>query len=120
MLEANYSLKEVFVDRRDLVADALNLLKKDFAQIGVDFSVDASTYADYPSFLNNLRSLVTSLLEKHTPLFFQLMYRVDLGEKKVKELMDTIEEIPLTALSEGILNRELQKAVFRNKFRSKT
>ena len=102
-----------------LLADAIQLLENDFLTSGIDLKIAGKIFGD----AFDLRELLAKEIIKtggpSSEQFYRLLYRVDIPEAKVKELLD--EEIGLPfeiRVAELLIIRALQKAYFRKKFKS--
>ena len=68
--------------------------------------------------LKQLAARVTVLIEQGAETFFQLMYRLDISEKKLNGVMD--EEHVAENIARLIYDRQLQKIESRKLFSSQT
>ncbi len=68
-----------------------------------------------------LAKQVDYLLERRTEHFFNIMYRLDIDERKVtKALSPSSDEIPAYALARLIVERQKQKNDTKQKYKSDT
>lgn len=66
-----------------------------------------------------LAQQIDYLLEKRTEHFFNLMYRLDIDERKVaKALSPVSDELPAVALAKLIIERQKQKNATKAKYKS--
>lgn len=62
---------------------------------------------------------VQELLDRQLDTLLQICYRIDLGEDKVKEILSVSPPGQVAAdLANAMLDRELQKVYFRQKYRT--
>jgi len=66
--------------------------------------------------LAQLEQRVTEILQRGPDDFFQLMYRLDIAEKKLNDAMYA-SETPAAAIARLIYNRQLQKIQVRAAFK---
>ncbi len=81
------------------------------------FEVDNLPISNLESLHYKLSSVVLHLLNSDLPKLLQILYRIDVEEKSVKEAMiadDT--ELIAERIARLILKRELQKAELRQKY----
>jgi hypothetical protein len=102
-----------------LLPDAIKILENDFITSGMELSISGKIFGD----VFDLRDLIAKeIMKTGGPLseqFYRLMYRADIPEAKVKELLN--EEITAsfeTRIAELLIIRCLQKAFFRKKYSS--
>ncbi len=102
-----------------LLPDAIVLLENDFLISGIELKIAGKIYGD----VFDLRELVAKAITKTggpaSEQFYRLLYRIDIPETKVKELLNEAPGEPFEIrVAELIIIRALQKAYFRRKFKS--
>lgn len=102
-----------------LLPDAVGLLENDFRTSGIELNITGKIFGD----VYDLRDLLVKEIARTggpgSEQFYRLLYRVDIPEKKIKELWNAEAGKPFEELiAEAIIIRELQKAFYRKKFQS--
>ena len=105
---------------RALLQDTVRQIKKDFLQNGFELQLDEDQFQNYQDLFSSLEEILSWLLERDEPRLLQLLYRIDLGEEKLKKSMMENEQHSLAAiLAQLIIKREAQKVLIRNHFQQK-
>lgn len=101
------------IQANQFLAETTQQLKKDFLTVGINFDIDnpVENYIQLFSFTSNL---VEALNEKDPKRIINLLYRIDLPEKKVQLEMQKSELSFSELLAELIVKRELQKVIIKN------
>ncbi|MEO5643514.1 MAG: hypothetical protein ABIQ40_05645 [Bacteroidia bacterium] len=102
-----------------LLPDAILLLEKDFLNSGMELKISGVIFGD----VFDLRELIAKEISKTggpaSEQFYRLLYRVDIPEIKVKEILNEAPGTPFEIrIAELIIIRALQKAFFRKKYKS--
>lgn len=109
------SLKPWF-DKPALINDCVAQVQKDLAMYGIHLFYSGTHTDAYAELFAQLQPQIEKLLQSNTKLM-EILYRVDVSEKALKDLDPTHE--PLShAITRLILWRELQKVVTRFLLRS--
>ena len=90
-------------------------LEKDFLMIGINFDIDTPV-SDYKYLFSFTYHLVNALNEQNPQKVLNLIYRIDLAEKKVQEEMQKTQLSFTEMLSEMIVKREIYKVILRKKY----
>ena len=90
-------------------------LEKDFLMIGINFDIDTPV-SDYKYLFSFTYHLVNALNEQNPQKVLNLLYRIDLAEKKVQEEMQKTQLSFTEMLSEMIVKREIYKVILRKKY----
>ncbi len=98
-----------------LLKEVVAQINKDFRLQGFDVEFSGKGETAYQELSRQLKPVIDYMLENQTEKFWNLLYGIDLNERKVKNILfsenqnlDTIQ-----ALTDLILKRELQKVVIR-------
>ena len=98
-----------------LLKEVVAQINKDFRLQGFDVEFSGKGETAYQKLSRQLKPVIDHMLENQTEKFWNLLYGIDLNERKVKNILfsenqnlDTIQ-----ALTDLILKRELQKVVIR-------
>ncbi len=90
------------------------------ALIGVDFEMEIAQDAEEEELLMHLGDRVAELLENRPEYFFNLLYRLDVSEQKVHQVLTTETGQPVNlAIARLILDREKARLETRRKYSSK-
>jgi len=66
---------------------------------------------------NKLISLINELINKDFHALLQLLYRIDVSEKKIRSYLEKNQEDSAAVLADLIIERQLEKIESRKKFR---
>jgi len=77
-------------------------------QIANDFALEVPAMASKQQILTYLQQVVSGLLEGNAERFFQLMYRLDISEKKLEAALAD-RELGIMKVAQLIYDRQLQK-----------
>ncbi len=114
MNEQEFGLEKRHFTDKELLEDTLNQIEKDFGQIELQLREVKQGDDYFERLCADLSYTVDALLDKAPDRLFSLMYRIDLPESRISNLLGSDE--PAMAIAEMILKRELQKVVIRRKF----
>jgi hypothetical protein len=98
-----------------LLQEVVNQINKDFRLQGFDVEFSGEGETAYQELTDQLKPVVEYMLENQTEKFWNLIYGIDLSERKVREILFGKEERvdAIQELTDLILKRELQKVVIR-------
>jgi hypothetical protein len=101
-----------------LLPDAVTLLENDFATSGIELKISGKIFGD----VFDLRELIAkAIVQTGGPAseqFYRLLYRVDIPEAKVNQLLQEEPSAPFEIrVAELLIVRALQKAFFRKKYK---
>jgi hypothetical protein len=90
------------------------ILSKDFETISPDFIINVKDIRNINEFKKVLSDKIKVLLENKFDLLINLLYRIDIEDRKIEELFSKKdkENIP-GSLAELIIERQLQKIYYR-------
>ncbi len=86
-------------------------IQKTFAQT---FALEAEKLISKEATINAIANKVTDMLEWQTEQLFSMLYRLDISEKKLKEVMNMAEDVPM-AIATLIYSRQCEKIESRAK-----
>ena len=104
------------MNEQDLAASSA-LIIKDF-QLDSDALSLASNEISQETLLAKLTAIVNYLLSKDFNRLMNALYRIDVSEEKLKRTLASNTDNTAKAISELILERELQKVETRKKYSS--
>lgn len=115
---AHWQQPEVALNATQALLQAtVRQIKKDFLQNGFELQLDEDAFQNYQGLCDSLEEILSWLLERDEQRLLQLLYRIDLGEEKLKKSMMENEQHSLAAiLAQLIIKREAQKVLIRNHF----
>lgn len=118
---ANWHQPELSLDQnRELLQATLKQIKKDFIQNGLELQLEEIQLEDYDALLHTLEEMLSWLLERDEQRLLQLLYRIDLGEEKLKKsMLENEQESLASLLAKLIIKREAQKVLIRNHYAQK-
>ncbi len=92
-------------------------VKKDFEIFGHEIKFSGNEFTAYEELKNQLAPLLLKLYQSNSSAFQSLLYRVDISEKKFRELIEnTSKENFAEQLAEAVIQREFQKVLTRKFF----
>lgn len=98
----------------DFVEKTKNQIRKEFFKVGVSIPIKEDI-KDKDSLVLDLKDELNAIIDQHPQLLAQLFYSIDLPEEKVKNVMNSNEDITRN-IAELILFRAAQKVYTREKF----
>lgn len=110
----------VYKNDAEILRQTAQQIEKDFASNGIKISFSGDAFTVYDELFPQVKTIVNSLLENNRKKFAQLLYTIDLSEKKVNTIFgnhsfpDSVEKI-----TQFILERELLKVITRRHFSKK-
>ncbi len=104
-------------DRKKLITQTLIQIQKDFQPYADELWYDGDIDNAYESILAQLSDLVALLLQREAQNFMNILYRVDISDKRFKNILDNAADTP-NELADAIIKREFQKVWIRLHFSS--
>ena len=106
----------VYHQRIEIIQATAEQIIKDFTPFftgdeTIRFSGNAETA--YPELKNQILPIVTKMMDLNFEKFLSLLYRIDVSEKKVKEISLEHPDNFEVKISELIIERELKKVLIR-------
>lgn len=90
---------------------------KDFEIFGHEITFSGNELMAYDELKNQIAPLLFELHQNKIHSFQSLLYRIDISEKKIRELMDdSAKDNFSSALAEAVIQREFQKVLTRKYF----
>lgn len=99
---------------QDLIRETFEQLNKDLQMSGISNQLETSPIEEA---MQQTKSLIESLVEGHSTHLFQLLYRVDINQEKIRALFNGETNDACSELTKLILQREYQKVVLRRSFK---
>lgn len=121
----NLPLSKTDLDRYErsvaLLEDVVAQINKDFRLQGFDVEFSGKGETAYQELTDQLKPVIEYMLEHQSDTFWNLIYGIDLNERKVKDILFGTQEEPdaIGQLTDLILKRELQKVVIRYHYSGK-
>ncbi len=109
-----YSLEELknFLVDRSFNQKVLRQIEKDFAQLRLEIDINDSEV------IRQIQEQVEMLLYNDNQRLMNLLYRIDINEKKISELQAHDPAMPENdVITFLIIQRELQKVMFRELYK---
>ncbi len=102
-----------YKNRRDIIDKVVSQINKDL-NLDIYMNADGDSTELYESLLQEVSNELRKMLTKSGGQIEQALYKIDVSEKAVsRALSDFKEEEPVVIFARLILERELQKVVFR-------
>lgn len=102
----------------DFVEKTKNQIRKEFLKVGVSIPLKEEI-KDKDSLVSDLKDELNAIIDQHPQLLAQLFYSIDLPEEKVKNVMNSNEDITEN-IAELILFRSAQKVYIKEMFSDKS
>lgn len=116
-MEENFS-PEKYLTQTGLLKKTLDQIEKDFSASGIDFTFEKMAAPVFEDICNAIQKRIGLLMSGDSGALNNLLYRIDLSEKKVKQLLHDEGELKFQGkLAEMIVKRELQKVVIREYYK---
>lgn len=96
---------------------SISLIRKDFNLDESELIIQEAELT-HDALLKKLTYIVSYLLEKDFSRLLQVLYRIDISEEKLKSALSSNEIAPAAAISQMILEREMQKVETRKRYRA--
>lgn len=107
----------VYKNNEEIIRLTAMQVEKDFASNGIDISFSGNTLTAYDELFTQVKPVVKILLEKNRAKFSQLLYTIDLSEKKATDIFATNSFVDaVEKITQFILERELLKVITRKHF----
>lgn len=114
---------QAYYRRVDLINKTAQQIIKDFDWYGMDIKFSGNADNAYHELFNQINSAIEKLLNTNAEKLMEVLYRIDINEKKVNSFSEDERESEggnkrkvSELLTELIIQRELQKVVTRNYF----
>jgi hypothetical protein len=104
-----------------LLQEVVAQINKDFRLQGFDVEFSGEGETAYHELTDQLKPVIEYMLEHQAETFWNLVYGIDLSERKVKEILfgNDLQTDAIHELTDLILKRELQKVVIRHYYSGK-
>lgn len=101
----------------DWVEETSKQLIKDFTMLGIELNFKPLIIDPYKDFFNQVNQLIAHLFENDHSRFLNLLYRIDLPEMELNNLIQNTSPPELyNTITELLLRREFMKVVARNRY----
>jgi hypothetical protein len=101
-----------FLSQKDLLRNLILQIRKDFDSAGIPLKLLLNTRY---SFAELAQIISDAFMQSGATAMFNLLYRVDVSEKQLKDGMPTPGIDPIL-VAELVIKRELQKVVIRKQY----
>ena len=119
-IEAHLSDLSKFHNKLDIVRQAGAQLVKDFEMEGLEIEFSGDPLTCYDELYKQVVEIVAYLLDKRIERFMQLLYRIDINESQLKQILQKGNAQSVHSdVSKLILERELKKVIIRNYYSGK-
>ena len=118
MLPEIWQKEIINIDKEvDWVEETSKQLIKDFTMLGISIELKPFINDPYKGLFGMAKQIITQLFEKDHARFLDLLYRIDLPETELNNLIHTTSPPELyDKITELILRREFLKVVTRYKY----
>ena len=103
----------------EIILQTAHQTLKDFGMLNHKISFSGNTETAYQELFEQIEPLVAKLIQKNYQQLLDLLYRIDVNEKKVSEMLKSENKVGenfANKMTTLILNRELQKVIIRNTY----
>lgn len=101
-------------NRIDIIRDTAKQVQKDFEIHGEDIFFSGNPETAYAELYGQLQTIISGLIDENKHKLLSLLYNIDINESIAVEAAS--EESPSEAITQLILDRELQKVLTRHYF----
>lgn len=101
------------IQQKNLLVALIQQLNKDFMSVGIDFDLPEDSTPD--KIVASLQFSLLDLIKKDFNRYVNLLYRIDIPEKQLKEIQEVEIEIISKKVAMLILRKEWQKVFFKSK-----
>lgn len=102
--------------RQNFLLQTVEQIHKDFSEVGIEISFTGTEQQPYKYLITKLSQLIDQLLSNQQSTLLQLLYRIDISEKAVLQVLGSTKESE--EIAHLILERELKKVLLRNYFKN--
>jgi hypothetical protein len=101
------------LEQMEMLKKLIMQLNKDLSLSGIDTQFDISWNPE--SLISNLTKIIATLLEKDYQKFMNFLYRIDIPEKKLGNIVTSDFSEAVNEIVLMVLKKEWQKVWFRNR-----
>ncbi len=117
MLSEKLNDISIYKNNEEIIRLTAAQVEKDFASNGIDISFSGNIATAYDELFVQVKPVVQNLLENNCNKFSQLLYTIDLSEKKANEIFaNNSFAYAVEKITQFILERELLKVITRKHF----
>lgn len=110
-----------YFNRLDILNETVQQIEKDFGMSGMEIKFSGTVDNAYEELFSQIHPHIEKLLKASSEKFYNLMYRIDISETKIKKEVAKAKDKSFSAvITDLILNRELQKVIIRKNFSGNT
>ena len=110
----NDALQSLFaLEQMEMLKKLIEQLNKDLSLSGIDTQFDINWNPE--SLISNLTKIIAALMEKDYQKFMNFLYRVDIPEKKLGNIVTSDFNAAVNEIVLMVLKKEWQKVWFRNR-----
>lgn len=116
----NLSDLSTYQHQLDLVKLTAEQLTKDFEIFGYEINFSGKNNTAYLELTEQIKPIISQLLNNNSSKLMSLMYKIDLSEAQVRNIMaDSNTHEVVSKITHIILERELKKVVIKQYFKNK-
>ena len=109
-----------YLNRLDLLNATADQIIKDFGMVGLEIKFSGNADNAYTELFSQILPLVEKMQKENFQNFYNLMYRIDLSEAKIRKEVALAKDKPFAEIvTDMILKRELQKVLTREFYSQK-
>lgn len=103
----------------EVIRNTASQIIKDFELFGIEIAFSGNEQSAYEELKTQIILVISNLYNENYPTFNALLYRIDVDEKKVQEVLrDSSKENQAELLSQLILEREFIKVLFKKLYKN--
>lgn len=107
-----------YLNRLDILNETAQQIVKDFGMLGMEIQFSGNANTAYTELFLQIYPIITVLLKNKNKMY-NLLYRIDISEKQIKNAFESSGRPFSETLTELIMKRELQKVVTRKIYSQK-
>lgn len=98
----------------EVIRNTVNQIVKDFDLFGIEIIISQNEQTAYEELKTQLVPVLSSLYKNKPSVFKALLYRIDVSEKKILEVLNNMGlELQPELLANLVIEREFMKVLFR-------
>lgn len=106
-----------YTNHIDLLTLTVEQIKKDFDLYGMEIHFSGNENSAYEELTSQISPYIENLLNSNYEKFLSLLYRIDVPEKKLSQIIMHSNDVKVLEISDLIIKRELQKVVIRTYYK---
>lgn len=103
-----------YLQENELFENCIKQIRKD---MNLDLQHLLQEKEGYAILFEEMKAFIHYNLKNPTPEFFNMLYKIDISEKRLKQALSMNIDDPIAKISQMIIEREVQKVIFRKLYK---